>query len=138
MKNKVIFLMLIINSISSFTYGQLYNYTLKQNIVKLSECDNPKNGFIITGQTISHTANNDSFFLDIGKELFVWTDSKGTNTNKLFGFQSKKTELNTQYVFMTEYNLVRITTNQHNEAVIEIICTINNKWQCLSFLCFAK
>jgi len=138
MKFKIILQLLLINSFSFYAFSQSCNYTLKQNIVKASECDNPKNGFILTGKTVSHSANNDSFVLDINKEFFIWTDNKGTTKNKIYNFKSKTTSLNTQYVFMTEYNLIRITTNPRKEAVIEIICSINNEWQCLSFLCYAK
>lgn len=136
MKIKIILLLLLTNSVSLIVVAQ--TYTLKQNIVHVSECDNPKNGFILTGKTVSHSAKNDSFSLDLNKELFGWSDSKGTSKNKIYNFKSKTSSLNTQYVFMTEYNLIRITTNQNKEAVIEIICSINNEWQCLSFHCFAK
>lgn len=138
MKIKIITLILLINSFSFYAFTQSYNYTLKKNVVHVSECDNPKNGFVLTGQTVSHSANNESFTLDIKKELFVWTDSKGTSRNKIYNFRSKTSSLNTQYVFMTEYNLIRITTNLQNEAIIEIIYLNNNKWQCISYLCYAK
>lgn len=138
MKFKTTLLIILINSFSFYVFSQSYSYTLKQNIVKASKCDNPKNGFILTGQTVSHSTNNDSFSLDIDKELFIWSDSKGTTKNKIYNFKSKTTSLNTQYVFMTEYNLIRITTNPQKEAVIEIICSINNEWQCLSYLCYSR
>lgn len=128
--------MLLLNSVSFYLIAQ--TYTLKQNIVHVSECGNPKNGFILTGKTVTHSANNDSFSLDLKNQLFCWTDNKGTSKNKIYNLKSKSSDLNTQYVFMTEYNLVRITTNHEKEAVIEIICSINNGWQCLSFLCFSK
>ncbi len=123
----------ILFSFSAFS--QSYRYTLKQNIVQISDCANPKEGFILTGSTISKNANNDSFFLNIDNDSFAWTDNKGTSNNKIYNFKSKSTALNTQYVFATESNLIRITTNHQKEAVIEIICLLNNQWKCLSFLC---
>ena len=126
------------NSFCICSFSQAFNYILKQNIVKISQCDHPKNGFRLTGGTVSRSANNDSFTLDMSKELFIWTDNKGTSKNKIYNFKSQTSSINVQYVFNTEYNLIRITTNQKKEAVIEIICLINNEWKCLSFLSDSK
>lgn len=123
----------ILFSFSAFS--QSYRYTLKQNIVHISDCANPKEGFILTGNTISKNANSDSFYLNVDNDSFTWSDNKGTSNNKIYNFQSRSTALNTQYVFVTESNLIRITTNHQKEAVIEIICLLNNQWECLSYLC---
>lgn len=129
----IIFLLLCLNPVISFS--QPINYSLKQNIVQWSECDNPQNGFILTGKTVTRTANNDSFILNTNKEVFSWNDNKGQSENKIYHFQSKNSDLNIQYVFLTEHNSIRITTNKYKEAVIEIVCLINSKWYCLSYLC---
>ena len=135
MRFLLLILTIFLNLFSSNSYCQTFNYTLKQNLVHISECDNPKNGLKLIGKTKSEAAKGDSFFLDINKELFTWSDSKGTSKNKISNFQSRNTSLNTQYVFTTESNLVRITINPQKEAVIEIICSINEQWYCFSYLC---
>lgn len=129
----IIFLLLCLSPVISFS--QPINYSLKQNIVQWSECDNPQNGFILTGKTVTRTANNDSFILNTNKEVFSWNDNKGQSENKIYHFQSKNSDLNIQYVFLTEHNAIRITTNKYKEAIIEIVCQINSKWYCLSYLC---
>ncbi|NEW84873.1 MAG: hypothetical protein GZ094_21235 [Mariniphaga sp.] len=135
MKLLKLFILLLFNICYSASFSQTFNYTIKQNIVKISECDNPKNGFVLTGKTITKTANNDYFLLDTGKTIFMWNDNKGLSNHKIYNFQSKTSNINVQCVFFTEHNLIRITSNQQNEAVIEIVCQINNQWNCLSYLC---
>ncbi len=114
------------------------SYSLKQNKVMVSECDNPRNGFVLTGKTIQKSANNDKFILDVTGKLFYWNDSKGNSKNQIYNFQSKVANSRNQYVFNTTSNAIRITTNQNKEAVIEIICLINNDWYCLSYLCTVR
>jgi hypothetical protein len=134
-KLKIISILLFFILFSFSSFSQSYKYTLKQNILHVSDCANPKEGFILTGNTISKNANNDSFSLNVDNDSFAWTDNKGTSNNKIYNFKSKSTALNTQFVFATESNLIRITTNNQKEAVIEIICLLNNQWKCMSFLC---
>lgn len=119
-------------------YSQRYDYDVMRNVVQISDCGHPKNGFVLLGNTISKNANNDSFTLDVTNKSFTWYDNKGAGTQKIYNYQKKLTDLNTQYVFNTESNLIRITTNYKNEAVIEIICLVNDQWKCLSFLCRVK
>lgn len=124
---------------SSFCgYSQRFDYGILRNVVQISDCGHPKNGFVLLGNTISKTANNDSFTLDVTNKSFTWSDNKGAATQKIYNYQKKITDLNTQYVFNTESNLIRITTNYKNEAVIEIISLLGNQWKCFSYLCKVK
>lgn len=133
---KIIMLFLLNVVIVVSAYSQLFS--LKQNIVMISECALTSNGFVLSGKTIQRKANNDSFFLDSKNKLFYWNDTKGKSKNDIYNFQAKKDNLKNQYVFNTVYNLVRITTNQRKEAVIEIFYLDNDRWYCLSYLCNFK
>lgn len=129
----IIFLFLCLNPFISIS--QSIHYSLKQNIVRWTECENPQKGFILIGKPVTKTAKNDSFILNINRELFIWKDDKGESENKIYHFQSKNSDLNTQYVFVTEHNIIRITTNHYKEAEIDIISLIDSKWSCFSYLC---
>ncbi len=133
MRFRFIELIVLLNLLSLNLFSQ--SYTLKQNIVHISECAHPQNGFVLTGKTTTENANSDSFSLDINSRLFKWTDNKGTSTQKIYNYQSKSTDLKTQCFFATESNSIRITSNQQKDAVIEIICLIKERWYCLSYLC---
>ncbi len=120
---------------SIYSYSQVYKYSPIQNVVKTSDCRLTKNGFELSGTTNTTTANNDLFKLDIDSKKFYWKDNKGSNNQDIFGFKTKRSNLNTQFVFNTETNIIRITDNKIGQSVVEIFFKSNNDWYCLSYLC---
>lgn len=133
MKRFFVNTLLFVLSLNS--YSQTYNYYPVENTVKISECILTSSGFQLNGSTITKTSNNDKFTLNTELKKFYWSDNKGSTNQEIYELKSKVTSLNTQYVFNTVTNIIRITTNSSMQAIVEIFMKQNGEWLCLSYLC---